>query len=67
MSNLTAFSTVNPKKEMHQNMQNLFLNKKHIASIFGVESSCYLLHVGFSLVAFFDPEDGSDMFLRNNS
>jgi hypothetical protein len=28
-------------------------------------SLCYLLHVGFLLGLFFDPEDGGDMFLRN--
>jgi hypothetical protein len=26
--------------------------------------SCYLLHAGFFLSLFFDPEDGCDMFLR---
>jgi hypothetical protein len=28
-------------------------------------SSCYLLHAGFLLRLFFDPEDGGDIFLRN--
>jgi hypothetical protein len=28
-------------------------------------SLCYLLHVAFLLVLFFDPEDGGDMFLQN--
>jgi hypothetical protein len=27
--------------------------------------SCYLLHAGFLLGLFFDPEDAGDMFLRN--
>jgi hypothetical protein len=27
-------------------------------------SVCYMLHAGFLLGLFFDPEDGSDMFLR---
>jgi hypothetical protein len=29
------------------------------------DSVCYLLHVGFLLGLFFDPEDGGNMFLRN--
>jgi hypothetical protein len=29
------------------------------------KSFCYLLHVGFLLGLFFEPEDGGDMFLRN--
>jgi hypothetical protein len=29
--------------------------------------ACYLIHAGFLLGLFFDPEDGSDMFLRNVS
>jgi hypothetical protein len=28
-------------------------------------SACYLLHAGFLLGFFFDPEEGGDMFLRN--
>jgi hypothetical protein len=28
-------------------------------------SACYLLHTGFLLGLFFDPEDGSDVFFRN--
>jgi hypothetical protein len=28
-------------------------------------SACYLLHAGFLLDLFFDPEDGTDMFFRN--
>jgi hypothetical protein len=28
-------------------------------------SAYYLLHAGFFLGLFFDPEDGGDMFLRN--
>jgi hypothetical protein len=27
---------------------------------------CYLLHAGFLLGLFFDPEDGGDTFLRND-
>jgi hypothetical protein len=27
--------------------------------------ACHLLHAGFFLRLFFDPEDGGDMFLRN--
>jgi hypothetical protein len=27
--------------------------------------ACYLLHAGFLLGLFFDPEDGRDMFLQN--
>jgi hypothetical protein len=30
-----------------------------------VGSACHLLHAGFSLGLFFDPDDGGDMFLRN--
>jgi hypothetical protein len=30
-------------------------------------SACYLLHAGFLLGLFFDPEDGNDMFLQNFS
>jgi hypothetical protein len=26
---------------------------------------CFLIHAGFSLGLFYDPEDGSDIFLRN--
>jgi hypothetical protein len=29
-------------------------------------SACYLLCAGFSLGVFFDPEDGGDMFFRND-
>jgi hypothetical protein len=29
---------------------------------FGI-SACYLIHAGFLLGLFFDPEDGGDMFL----
>jgi hypothetical protein len=28
-------------------------------------SACYLLHAGFLLVLFVDPEDGGDIFFRN--
>jgi hypothetical protein len=28
-------------------------------------SACYLLHTGFLLGLFFNPEDGGDMFLQN--
>jgi hypothetical protein len=28
-------------------------------------SACYLLHAGFLLDLFFDPEDGGNMFPRN--
>jgi hypothetical protein len=28
-------------------------------------SACYLFYAGFSLVLFFDPEDGGEIFLRN--
>jgi hypothetical protein len=28
-------------------------------------SACYLLHTGFLLAVFFDPEDGAEMFFRN--
>jgi hypothetical protein len=47
-------------------------SKEHVASIFRVEetgmnevarSAFYLLHDGFLLGLFFDPEDGGDMFL----
>jgi hypothetical protein len=27
--------------------------------------ACYLLHAGFLLGSFFDPEDGGEMFLQN--
>jgi hypothetical protein len=27
--------------------------------------TCYLLHAGFLLSLFFDPEDGGEIFLRN--
>jgi hypothetical protein len=30
-----------------------------------ISSSCYLLHSGFFLGLFFNPEDGGDMFLLN--
>jgi hypothetical protein len=30
-------------------------------------SACYLLHAGYLLGLFFDPEDGSDMLLQNIS
>jgi hypothetical protein len=30
-----------------------------------MEVSLYLLHAGFLLEFFFDPEDGGDMFLQN--
>jgi hypothetical protein len=30
-------------------------------------SACYLIHAGFLLGLFFDPENGSDIFLRNVS
>jgi hypothetical protein len=44
---------------------------KHVASRGTVESeeicfaTCYLLYAGFLLEAFFDREDGGDVFLRN--
>jgi hypothetical protein len=31
------------------------------------KSACYLLHDGFLLGLFFNPEDGGDMFLQNVS
>jgi hypothetical protein len=34
-------------------------------SIFLVPPACYLLHAGFLLDLFIDPEDGGEMFLRN--
>jgi hypothetical protein len=43
----------------------LFLNKEYVAYIFGVESSCYLLHAGFLLRVVFYVEDEGEMFLRN--
>jgi hypothetical protein len=30
-----------------------------------VNKHCYLLHAGFLLVLFFDPEDEGDMFLQD--
>jgi hypothetical protein len=30
-----------------------------------VNSACHLLHAGFLLGLFFEPEDGGDMFLQN--
>jgi hypothetical protein len=30
-------------------------------------TACHLLHAGFLLALFFDPEDGGDMFLQNIS
>jgi hypothetical protein len=33
----------------------------------GHNSACYLLHPGFLLGLFFDPEDGGDIFHRNIS
>jgi hypothetical protein len=30
-------------------------------------SACYLLHAGFLLILFFNPEDGGVMFLQNVS
>jgi hypothetical protein len=48
--------------------------EEHVASIFRVEemskernmgSACHLLHAGFLLGLFFNPEDGGDLFLRS--
>jgi hypothetical protein len=40
--------------------------KKFVCSlVFSESSTCYLLHAGFLLVLFFNPEDGGIMFLRN--
>jgi hypothetical protein len=39
------------------NKKENLLAKNHFA--------CYLLHVRFLLVLFYDPEDGGDIFLRN--
>jgi hypothetical protein len=36
------------------------------SSVFwGNGSACHLLHAGFLLDLFFDPEDGGEMFFRN--
>jgi hypothetical protein len=39
--------------------------QKHVVST--ISSACYLLPAGFLLGLFFDPEDGSDMFLKTQA
>jgi hypothetical protein len=44
------------------------VSEEHVASIFRAwqaELGCYILHAGFLICLFFDPDDGGDMFLRN--
>jgi hypothetical protein len=42
---------------------NLFIVYLVMLSITQTATSCYLVHSGFLLGFFFDPEDGGDMFL----
>jgi hypothetical protein len=50
-------------------MQSATVLEEHVTPIFKVKeytmqnSGYYLLHADFLLALFFDPEDGSDMFL----
>jgi hypothetical protein len=42
-----------------------FKFNRHFGGTYRSGSACYLLHTGFLLGLFFDPEDGGDMFFRN--
>jgi hypothetical protein len=55
------------RRNAYNNGKSTNVSEEHIAFIFRVKpgSACYLLHAGFLLGFFFDPEDGDDMFLRN--